>query len=197
MPSVLPSGQMTFQFGPDHAPVSHSALPANEKDTATSDTCGQSSTGSSRSACLQSYLESRLRANLEGLGSPEYVLKWKHWDMDSGPPICALRAVGRRTSDSDCSGWATPSHRDYRYPNLKSYEDRGGGKKGQQLNNQALHSGPTESGFTAETGKTGVLNPAFVLWLMGYPAEWLSCVDWATLSSRKSRRSSSDLSSKD
>jgi hypothetical protein len=41
-------------------------------------------------------------------GSPEYALTWKHWDMQSGPPICALRASGRRTSDSGCGGWGTP-----------------------------------------------------------------------------------------
>jgi hypothetical protein len=41
-------------------------------------------------------------------GSPEYVLTWKHWDMQSGPPILALRARARRTSDSDFGGWPTP-----------------------------------------------------------------------------------------
>jgi hypothetical protein len=41
-------------------------------------------------------------------GSPEYELTWKSWDMKSGPPICALRASGRRTSGSACSGWPTP-----------------------------------------------------------------------------------------
>jgi hypothetical protein len=29
--------------------------------------------------------------------------------MPSGPPICALRASPRRTSDSGCSGWPTPT----------------------------------------------------------------------------------------
>ena len=43
----------------------------------------------------------------------------------------------------------------------------------------------------AETEKPGQLNPVFVCWLMGYPDEWLSCVDWETRSSRKSLRSSS------
>jgi hypothetical protein len=41
---------------------------------------------------------------------------------------------------------------------------------------------PTQKGFI------GALTPEFVCWLMGYPAEWLSCVDWGTLSSRKKRR---------
>jgi hypothetical protein len=41
-------------------------------------------------------------------GSPEYALTWKHWDMASGLPICALRARAPRTSDKDFGGWPTP-----------------------------------------------------------------------------------------
>jgi len=70
--------------------------------------------GSSPSAVLQSSLESRLRAELDGHGSPEYVLTWKTLDMPSGPPICALRASARRTSDNGSSGWPTASARDWR-----------------------------------------------------------------------------------
>lgn len=51
-------------------------------------------------------------------------------------------------------------------------------------------SGPLPSGIHAETGKQGVLNPAFSLWLMGYPAEWVCCGEQAMQSFRKSRRSS-------
>ena len=32
--------------------------------------------------------------------------------MPSGPPICALRASGRRISGNDCSGWPTPCQQD-------------------------------------------------------------------------------------
>lgn len=41
-------------------------------------------------------------------GSPEFVLTWKTWDMPAGLPICALRALARRTSGNDFSGWPTP-----------------------------------------------------------------------------------------
>lgn len=46
-------------------------------------------------------------------GSPEYALTWKHWDMEQGPPICALRASPRRTSDSACSGWPSPAAHEF------------------------------------------------------------------------------------
>lgn len=37
---------------------------------------------------------------------------------------------------------------------------------------------------------SGSLNPTWVAWLMGFPIEWLSCVPWETLSSRKSQKQS-------
>jgi hypothetical protein len=67
------------------------------------------------------------------------------------------------------AGWATPTERDYRHPNAKSLADRGGGKKGEQLANQVVHSGPTADSSSAETsmntaGTASVaclLNPLF------------------------------------
>jgi len=44
--------------------------------------------------------------------------------------------------------------------------------------------------------KNGSLNPTWVAWLMGYPTEWLNCVDSEMPSSRKSRQKSSDASTK-
>ena len=76
------------------------------------DTSGQKCDASSRSADLQLCLENRLRARLAGRGSPLYALTWKEWPMESGPPICALRARALRTSDSACSGWPTPCQQD-------------------------------------------------------------------------------------
>lgn len=89
------------------------------------------------------------------------------------------------------SGWATPTQRNHKHPNAKSFAERGGGKKGEQLANQVAHSGPTPSSSPAETEKRGVLNPAFSLWLQGYPAAWASCGARGIALCRKSRRSSS------
>ncbi len=95
------------------------------------------------------------------------------------------------------SPWATPAHRDYRTPNVKSYADRGGGAKGEQLPNQVQHSGPVPSPSYAGTGSTAGyrLNPLFSLWLMGYRTEWASCGARAMQLCRKSRQRSSRRSS--
>lgn len=69
----------------------------------------------SRSAEFQQRLESALKQRLSSNSSPEFELIWKHWPMLSGPPICALRAAARRTSDNGSGGshWPTPAARDH------------------------------------------------------------------------------------
>jgi len=109
MPCASPDGRTIGQSGQAHVHASHSALPANVPEQMTIDTCGQSSPDSSASAVLQSYLASKLRVQMDVNGSPEYVLTWKGWTMPSGPPICALRASVRHTSDSGFTGWPSPT----------------------------------------------------------------------------------------
>jgi hypothetical protein len=95
--------------------------------------------------------------------------------------------------------WATPAGRDYRHPNSKSYAERGGGKKGEQLPNQVAHllaSGPPSISSPAATEKRGVLNPEHPRWLQGYPAAWGCCGATAMQSCRKSPRRSSGRSLK-
>lgn len=106
-PYDLHPGRNPDLFGQEVAPASHSAQQENGKAGPTSDISGRSSQGSSASASLQSSLANRLRANLDGVGSLEYSLIWKLWDMPQREPICALRASGRRTSGNDCGGWPT------------------------------------------------------------------------------------------
>jgi len=52
--------------------------------------------------------------------------------------------------------WSTPAHRDYRYANALPWIQRGGGTKGEQLNNQAVHLAgwTTPSATDGERGGT-------------------------------------------
>jgi hypothetical protein len=107
-PSPSPGGLQLSLFGRDLPLVSPFQPPAKVEGPTTPDISGRSSDASLRSAALQLSLESRLQAALDVNGSPEYVLTWRYWDLESGPPICALRASGRRISDNDSGGWPTP-----------------------------------------------------------------------------------------
>ena len=183
------------------------------------DISGPKCSGSSASADLARSLASRLQTRLPG--SMESHLTWKGLVTPSGRVLFRLVPSTRRTgatgfglwatprsSDGAKGGpnmafsaggqplpaqayWATPAARDSRFPNALPFRERGGGKKGEQLNNQAAHFGTEPSGSPAVTEKRGALNPQFVSWLMGYsPTAWVSCGASVTRSSRRSRRSS-------
>jgi hypothetical protein len=84
-----------------------SARQAKELRLMTSGTYGPISPGSSRSASLQSWLESRLQAKTSMLGSTLYTLTWKPWVTPSGVSRSRLRASVRRTSETAITGWPT------------------------------------------------------------------------------------------
>jgi hypothetical protein len=106
-PSREAAGLQLSLFGQAPAPASRSAQQAKGGAKTTHDTFGPTSSASSLSADLQLSLESKLRVRLAAFGSQEYVMTWKHWDMPSGLPICALRGSARRTSDRGSTGWPT------------------------------------------------------------------------------------------
>jgi len=105
-------GGETSQFGVEVARVNLGLMREKEKDMRMRETYGQRCCALSSSASLSVSLESRLVANLDVNGSPEYKLTWKSWVLSSGLRICALRASPRRISDKDFSGWPTPSYSD-------------------------------------------------------------------------------------
>src|SRR3990167_9158140 len=73
-----------------------------------SDTCGPTGSSLSESADLSRSLANRLRPRTDLLGSTLFNLIWKTRATPAGRLIYALRASGRRTSDSDCGSWPTP-----------------------------------------------------------------------------------------
>jgi hypothetical protein len=225
--------------GQEAVHASHSVLREIVEAQRTRDTCGPLFGGLSPSADLARSSGSRLRALTELNGSPEYELTWSVWAMPFGEPIIRLRALGRRTDGSGCSGWPTPNTVDTKGvgrgertnptlgdaarlagwntpratdgsnggPNqsggalpadaalagwptpMAASKDAGNcdyarsveviaGVRGSKNSPKAL--GATPNGSTAATEKRGVLNPALSAWLMGYPEEIISCVDWGT-----------------
>lgn len=152
----------------------------------TAATYGRRSGDSSATAALQSSMANRLQAMTDVHGSPEYALRWKSWDMLLGAPICALRASGRRTSGSGCTGsvkgWATPTSRDHKDGDCNLEVNPISARLGRQV----LISSH------APTGNRGALNPAFSAWLMGYPTEW-TVAGWKALTRlRKRSKAASD-----
>ena len=193
-------GQTIAPSGPAPARANLSATPACEKASKTKGTYGPSFPGLSPSENLQRCLESRLQAALDVNGSPEYVLTWKQWAMQSGAPICALRARARRTSDKGFIGWPTPTARDGR--TLRGAQDRPGKEGGPSLSHLILKgwASPRANKYgnadshgnyqkPLSVSMAGVeLNPNFNRWLMGYPLAWFKSAATVTPLSRKSRR---------
>jgi hypothetical protein len=107
-------GQKTAGPGPALAPVSPSQQPESAEAPGTPGIYGRSGLDSlpnvADSSEFQRSLASKLQARMAAFGSLEYDLVWRTWDINLGPPICALRASARRTSGRGCSGWRSPDH---------------------------------------------------------------------------------------
>jgi hypothetical protein len=109
MPCASPDGLTIGPSGPALAPVSLSVQQARAEGRRTRVTFGRSSGASFASAGLQSSLENKLRQKLAGCGSPVFSLTLKHWFIAQQAPIFAVRASGRRISDSaSISSWQAP-----------------------------------------------------------------------------------------
>jgi len=108
-------------------------------------------------------------------GTLEAHLKWKaKW---GGANVSSLPIAAQ------LAGWTTPQAHDT--------TPRGAGNRANPKGGGACLAwdarGVTPSPSPAPTGNLAgsVLNPAFSLWLQGYPAEWASCGERAMRSSRK------------
>lgn len=111
-PCDLQDCKTSRESGHKAFPVNRFRLPVNAEVRKTNGTSGLNSIPSSASVALQSCLANNLAAKTDVNGSMEYRLTLKSWDTSSGRQICALRALGGRTSDSESigvhSGWPTP-----------------------------------------------------------------------------------------
>ena len=210
MPCASQDGRTIGRSGPDRAHANRSARPAKEPGLPMSVTSGRSFPGSSASASLQQFLESRLRAKTASPGSTLYNLIWRVRVTPAGRSIPALRASVRRTSGSACTGWPLPAMRaGWTTPIANDATGsthcygpkRPDGTRPEYLKlpGQVQLSGPARltasgemlTGSTAEMDNGGRLNPAHARWLQGLPAIWDDCADMAMRSMPcKPRRSS-------
>ena len=101
--------QLIAKFGREAVLVRVSARQASLLGLLTSGTSGPTGSISSTGAALQLSLASRLHRSLRSSGSTLFTLTWKVRVTPLGRPISALRASARRTSDSDCGSWPSPS----------------------------------------------------------------------------------------
>jgi len=109
----------------------------------------------------------------------------------SAPNVIRRMAAGRQigvVGEATLTSWATPTSRDHKDTgDLSQSMTRRDGKERNGTVPRQAH-GTISSGSPAETAKPGQLNPAFSLWLMGYPTVWAHCAARVTRLSRKSRR---------
>lgn len=145
-------GRTIEQSGQAVARASLSARQVQELGLLTSGTFGPTSTTSLRSAALQSSLENRLRAKLQTLGSTLYKLTWKPWIMPSGLSRSRLRASVLRTSETEPTGWPTPTTADGSGGG-QAKRAMGETRHGSNLNDFAMLAGwPTTSCSNDRTG---------------------------------------------
>lgn len=107
-------GQRSERCGPGVVRVSRSPQQASGKACQTSGTCGQSFSGLSASAVLQSSLESKLKGRLSTAGSTWFSMTWKRKATPAGRTYCQLAASALDTFGSGYGGLPTLLARDAR-----------------------------------------------------------------------------------
>ena len=125
-------------------------------------------------------------------GTPEAFLERKRKAIANGSSMGVVLSDLQMQAMAWCpTGWNTP----------RATDGSNGGPNqtgGALPADAATVSGPTTGSSTAATAKPAEslrLNPAFSLWLMGYPPEWMACGLRVSIASRSRRKSRTALDS--
>lgn len=191
------AGQMIDLFGPVPVLANLSPRQARELGLMMSATFGRTSIGSSASASLQSFLESRLQAKTQILGSTLYRLTWKPWRTPSGAIPFPAAGVGA-PNIRDRLYWMAHAHSDGREPRRQGRQalghrspaesDRGAGRLGdasssrleKRFGNSRVAGGPTGTCQGEAAERAGIhigtcdSGPVNGFWR---DADWLGCRD--------------------
>lgn len=187
LPLTWPDGPEAKESGPEAPPVSPSVLEEPGKAVLMSGTCGPLSSGTSRSASLQQFLESRLRRQFPSDGLMGLPVIWRQKTTLSLRAYCEQTVLERRTAAKGSIGRLLPTPtaregRDWSRAEVLARLDNGTGVAKRICN--------LLPGLRSSVEIVG-LNPCFAGWMMGYSAAWNACIFTAMQSFPPLRRASS------
>lgn len=178
----LPGGPMTDLFGQVLVPASPLAAPASWEGSLTHGTFGRLGLGSSASDALQSSLESRLRARLNG--SDLFEVIWKPWITPWGQCRSRPRVRARKSLAIGFGLWPRPRSKMTGAPSIKRAQDK-------NPNLEVVFSRVMIAAGKSEFLDGSYLTPAFLCWLMRYPLAWINTAPSETRLILLRRRNSS------
>lgn len=120
--------------------------------------------------------QSNCRNVAAGLGNQAALAGWNTPRATDGSNGGPHQAGGALPADAALAGWCTPtcgSPNSLRGTGQDPEKRKAGGHSVNLQDQVRLASGTPSTSSPAAMGKRGALNPAFSLWLMGFPSCWL------------------------